>query len=177
MIINTSKLSIPDKDLVAYCIPESFRKNYMVLRFSEEKQYAIHFRGQIVAIVKVLDGGALDFSFVTKNPASLYFKSLLENEFLSQGANGELFWLVVFPDTNQTWTYIGRPEKSKELALRWVNANMMDRMCILVSFLRKANVDGWLSVKSANYLSGEWPDINVVAEDMGAKKFRISEVW
>jgi hypothetical protein len=133
MIISASNLDIADFDRVLFSIPRNVRKNYKVVESNNCEYFVIRFRKESVAVVTVLEIKSLNYSFVDR-PSGNHLEDIMERHYGTSEVKNELLWLVLFPMPPLYWSFIGRPEKTKEAALKWVNENTMDRLAILVSF-------------------------------------------
>lgn len=134
----------------------------------EAEKFAIFWGSEQVAVVSAEpDGFQFQFSAGKQGDRLENLINILYN-------SDDLRWLVIFPSSKKEWSYIGVPEKTKEAALKWVNVNTMDRMAVLVSYLPSQRSDNRIVVRSANYLKGEWPKVDVEDESMGAIAFYLS---
>ncbi len=174
MKINVADQKIPDLERVLFSIPETVRSRYRVIRSLGEGYFTVLYKKFVVAFVRVLEDKSLDIEFL-ENSTALKFKEIMELANQNNHPKSDLLWLALFPANQSSWTFIGRPEKTKEAALKFVSENMLDRMAILVSFWPDSKKGDWLAVESANYLRGDWPKIEIVEEDMGAKRFLIAD--
>jgi hypothetical protein len=176
MFIGIDEIDIPPEIVIFYAIPKDERDFYKVRSMNGGEYFLVIVKSKMekAAFVYPMSDGRYEFTFFGHG-SSLKFKRIMEAAQPVQ--NNNLKWLVVFPMNSSDWTYIGRPEMSKELALKWVSRKTLNSMAILVSYLPGATKDNWLKVESANYLEGDWPNVVIVEGDMGAKKFRICDEY
>lgn len=172
MQIPIGDVAVPGEVLVGYLIPPNYRNIFKVKSVNGGEFFSINKGKKILAAVSIREG-AFNVEFVgdtTKN--ELYV--VLNAEYFF---NEELLWVVLFPDSFNSWTFIGVPEKSKEAAIGWVSPSASEKMCVLVSFQKRHWRDGVMRVKSANYLIGDFPKLKVDDTQNGMIYFRISPMF
>lgn len=154
-------------------IPEQVRSHYRVVSF-KNRSYKVYFGGELVALVKVLENRSLLYMFLD-GTLGQEFKETMERKHFPKKEDNDLLWLVLLSVPPVYWSIVGKPEKSDEEALKWVNENTLDRLAVLISYYPNRRGEESLVAESISFLEGMWPNVSKLDDNQKKKLFYLYE--